>query len=101
MVTVPGWTPVHPRLVAAYPVESIGLWELVANLELTMSMQFEGERLAALEQRVDQLQNTLKAVARESDSVTVHGPCPACEQCLLLLKGSTMYCPHCGDGQNL
>lgn len=54
-----------------------------------------------LERKVDRLQNTLQALARETSNVTLHGPCPACGQCLLFLKRNTMYCPCCGDGQNL
>lgn len=66
-----------------------------------MAMRLEGETRTDLEQRVERLENTLKAVARESESISVRGPCQNCGQCLVFNRDSTMYCPYCGDGQNL
>lgn len=66
-----------------------------------MAMQLERETEASLEEKVDRLENTVKALARESASVNLHGPCPSCDDCHLFVRHGRMYCPHCGDGQNI
>ena len=65
-----------------------------------MESRLEGENRPELEQRVDQLENTVRALARETGSITLHGPCQSCGQCLVFLRNGQMYCPHCGGGQN-
>jgi len=66
-----------------------------------MAVRLEGEDRSDLQRHVEQLQTTLREVARETGSVTIHGPCQECEQCLLFRKRGTLYCPHCNDGQTL
>ncbi|MXV61259.1 hypothetical protein GS429_04110 [Natronorubrum sp. JWXQ-INN-674] len=64
-------------------------------------------RLAALEaeltdnsRRVTQLENTLRAVMRETENVSVGGPC-VCGECLLLVQRRRLYCPKCNYQQTM
>lgn len=66
-----------------------------------MALRLEGKQQADLERRIDRLENTLKAVAEETGSVSVHGPCQSCGQCLVLRRRGEVYCPQCGEGQSL
>ncbi|MDJ1432889.1 hypothetical protein [Halostagnicola sp. A-GB9-2] len=58
------------------------------------------ERLEATERRLTQLQNTVRAVAREAD-VTVSGPCGRCGRVNLLVTDGTLHCPMCGYRRSL
>lgn len=58
-------------------------------------------RLDREEQRVERLENTLKAVARETTDLTISVPCSKCERCLLVRIQGEMYCPKCGNGRTL
>jgi exosome complex RNA-binding protein Csl4 len=53
-------------------------------------------RLTATERHVEQLRNTLRAVARDATDVSVAHPCQRCERSLLLVRAGQMYCPNCG-----
>ena len=44
--------------------------------------------------RVDRLENTLQALARERDDVSIAGPCN-CGESLLIIRQRTIYCPEC------
>jgi len=59
------------------------------------------ERLVETEERVEQLQNTLQAVAREAGIASVTHPCRRCEQSLLLVRDGRIYCPSCRYGRSV
>lgn len=59
------------------------------------------ERLDEYEKRIDCLQNTLGAIAREAGNISVRGRCGSCEQSLMLLDDGMLYCPKCGNGRPL
>lgn len=54
------------------------------------------ERIAETELRVEQLQNTLGAVAKEVGDVSVTHPCRRCERCFVLVRDDRLFCPECG-----
>ena len=83
-----------------YADAEIILCGAVPNHISIMAVRLERET-DDLERHVSRLENTVKAVARESGSVTVHGPCQHCNDCLLFYRDGTLYCPHCGDGRHL
>jgi len=66
-----------------------------------MQMHVEGDGRTDVEQQLVQLRNTVNAIAQETASITLHGPCRSCGQCLVFVKNGRMYCPQCGDGQNV
>ncbi|WP_336002831.1 hypothetical protein [Halorientalis halophila] len=51
-------------------------------------------RLERLEERLVQLENALRGVARES-SISVDSACPECNQSLLLIRNDVARCPKC------
>ncbi|MHC3436524.1 hypothetical protein ACYJ1Y_00140 [Natrialbaceae archaeon A-gly3] len=53
------------------------------------------ERLEVLEERIDRLERTLTAIAGEAANVSVAGPCPGCQQSLLLARDGMLECPCC------
>lgn len=53
------------------------------------------DRLEANERALEQLRNTVSALARETDGITVGQPCDRCDRVLLLISDGTMYCPQC------
>lgn len=63
-----------------------------------MALRLKGDEETDLEQRVERLENTLRAIARETDSVTLRGPCRDCEECLIIQTNRGLHCPNCGDG---
>lgn len=63
-----------------------------------MALRLEGEEEIDLEQRVERLENTLRAVTRETDAVTLRGPCSKCAKCLMIQTNEGLHCPNCGDG---
>ncbi|NUC71837.1 hypothetical protein HTZ84_05840 [Haloterrigena sp. SYSU A558-1] len=52
------------------------------------------ERLDDAERNIDRLENTLRGIVRETDGVSVGGPCK-CGESLLIVRHRTVYCPHC------
>lgn len=59
------------------------------------------DRLDEAEQQIERLQNTLRALARETSDIAISGPCGHCDQCFLFLKDGMMYCPQCGNGRSM
>lgn len=59
------------------------------------------ERLAETECQVEQLQNALRAVAREAGDVSVSHPCRNCERSLVLVRNGQIYCPNCRYGRTM
>jgi len=70
------------------------LSESLSNRELA-------ERVLETQQRIDCLETTLAAVADEVEGLSLSSRCSKCEECLLLIKDGTLYCPYCGDGHSL
>ena len=52
------------------------------------------ERLSEAERNICQLENTLRGVVRETNDVSVGGPCK-CGDSLLIVRQRTVYCPQC------
>ncbi|WP_218155504.1 hypothetical protein [Halomicrobium zhouii] len=50
---------------------------------------------------MEQLQNTLQAVARETGIASVTHPCRRCERSLLLVRDGQLYCPNCRYGRTV
>jgi len=65
------------------------------------SSQATQDRIEELEQRLECLENTLRAVTNNIDGLSLSGRCVSCKKCLQVIEDGTMYCPRCGDGQSL
>lgn len=59
------------------------------------------ERLEEVTTRLEQVERTLCALAREVADVQVAGPCTHCEGSLLVIRNNTLTCPACGYRQSL
>lgn len=69
--------------------------------QLTMAqLKDVTSRLEVAELRLVQIQNTLKAVARES-GFSVAGPCSRCDESYLIVTEGTIRCTHCGYHRRL
>ena len=55
--------------------------------------EFEA-RLDDAERQIGQLENTLRGVVRETNDVSIAGPCK-CGKALLIVRQQTVYCPQC------
>ena len=51
-------------------------------------------RLDDAERQITQLENTLRGLVRETNDISVGGPCK-CGQSLLIISQRTVYCPQC------
>ena len=51
-------------------------------------------RLDDAERQIGQLENTLRGVVRETNGVSIGGPCK-CGEALLIVHQQTVYCPQC------
>lgn len=89
------------RIIAPYITGEVEICDAIPYLVPLMALRLEEEEREDLERHVKQLENTLRAVAKETGSITLHGPCQQCGQCLLFRKRGTLYCPQCGEGQPL
>lgn len=59
------------------------------------------DQIAETERQIERLQNTLCAVAREMDDLSVKHVCMSCERSHMLSRNGRLYCPRCGNGQSL
>lgn len=87
------------RLFVRYSRELLGLCAALSYPVDEMPLQLEREERADLEQRVEQLETTVRALARERTGTTLGGPCSNCGKCLTFKRADRIHCPHCGDGQ--
>ncbi|WP_339103454.1 hypothetical protein [Haloterrigena salinisoli] len=51
-------------------------------------------RLEDAERQIGRLENTLRGVVRETNDVSVGGPCK-CGKSLLIVRQRTVHCPQC------
>lgn len=86
-------------MVVRYPRDLLGLCALVSYPADEMATRSKRDERTDLEQHVERLETTVRALAREVDATTLGGPCSRCGQCLLFKREDRMYCPHCGDAQ--
>ncbi|MDS0477973.1 hypothetical protein [Natrinema sp. 1APR25-10V2] len=51
--------------------------------------------LETTKEHVRRLENTLQAVVRNADDVSIGGPC-SCGESFLFVRDRELYCPQCG-----
>lgn len=59
------------------------------------------ERVETLQARLEQVERTLSAVAREASGISVAGPCTECQRSLLFVRDGELICPTCGYRRSL
>ncbi|MCU4740294.1 hypothetical protein [Natronoglomus mannanivorans] len=68
-----------------------GRWQRTLSRQLA---DLEAE-LEENKRRVTQLENTLKAVTRQTNDISIGGPC-SCGESFLIVRQRVIYCPQCG-----
>ncbi|WP_207587917.1 hypothetical protein [Halomontanus rarus] len=70
--------------------DSTGRWQRTLYRRL---FDIEAE-LEENSRRLRQLENTLKAVTRQTDDISIGSPC-SCGESFLIVRQQVIYCPQC------